>query len=525
MAQQQQRPQQYENRSRLGLAVPAIRPGMKGRMLLAGPSGAGKTFTALLIAMALREHTDVASVVMLDTEKDSGRTYADEFTLADGSPAYKHISWAAPYNAVDLAMTLRDASGKYDVVIVDSHSHFWRGEGGVLDVAGGRWTGWAEARPMQADMVDAILSCDCHVILCARTTQEHVQERNEATGKIEVRKLGMKIQQDSDLEYEMNVGLELDMSHTLRVTKSRTRVVPVGKQFIPGHAEEFAGIYRDWLKGGEPAATKEQVDALVNVLNRIEDGASRTRAKQQFVEVFGRPEMLLVSRVEEAQEWVADQVLGNEPTPDRAPDAVPPGEDPDAARNEAGGEDPDRVSARPENVPHAFTGTGVVCTTCKAGKDHPLHDTPQGDAQTSETTTAQTAAQTAPDGAGDDTAAAATTTAAPPQDATEKALAEVATLDQHAKDSDAHADQRRMVATVVQYVAELPMSEIVTHLTSREMSTNGIPKVLRESLVDFYVAVAESRVADPLVCATCGGYQSTPPPFLDDRPRCSCPIG
>jgi hypothetical protein len=323
---------QYENRSRLGLATPAIRPGMKARLLLGGPAGAGKTYTSLLIAMTLREHVDIASVVQIDTEKDSGRTYADEFLLPDGTPAYKHISWAAPYNAVDLAMTLRDASGKYDVVIIDSHSHFWRGQGGVLDVAGGRWTGWAEARPMHVDMIDAILGCDCHVILCARMTMEHEQVRNPQNGKIEVVKLGMKVQQDADLEYEVNVALEMDMNHTLRVTKSRTRAVPVGSEFIAGHAEEFGGRYREWLKGGEPAASAEQIENLVGTLNRITDPANRMRAKQRFQETFGRPEMLLLSRLMEAAEWVANAVLGNEPPPDRAPDATPA--EPSAASSE-----------------------------------------------------------------------------------------------------------------------------------------------------------------------------------------------
>lgn len=329
-----QRPQ-YENRSRLGLATPAIRPGMKGRVLLGGPSGAGKTYTALLLAMVLREHVDVASVLQIDTEKDSGLTYADDFQLGDGTPAYKHLTWGAPYNAVDLAMTLRDASGKYDVVIVDSHTHFWKGQGGVLDVAGGRWTGWAEARPMHVDMIDAILSCDAHVILCARMTQEHEQTRNPASGKLEVVKLGMKIQQDADLEYEVNVALELDMNHILRVTKSRTRAVPVGREYIAGHAEEFAGQYREWLAGGEPAASKEQIDNLVSTLNRIADPANRMLSKQRFVETFGRPEMLLVSRLHEAAEWVANAVLGNEPPADRAPDEEPPQPSPSDASGAA----------------------------------------------------------------------------------------------------------------------------------------------------------------------------------------------
>lgn len=325
MANQQNRPQ-YENRSRLALASPAIRAGMHGRMLLSGPSGAGKTYTALLIASVLAGADRTSrSIVMLDTEKDSGKTYADEFNLEDGSPGYSHVPWAPPYNATDLAMTFRDISNDPDirVVICDSHSHFWRGQGGILDVAGGRYTGWNEARPMHVDMVDAFLSCDAHVVLCARSAQELVQEQS-ASGKWEVRKLGMKIQQDADLEYEMNVALTIDMNHVLYVSKSRTRAVPTGTEYIAGHAEEFAGIYRDWLEGGEPAASKEQLDGLIGVLNRIEDAAMRQAAKRDFLDRFGRPEMLLVSRLPEASEWVADRALGVEETPNRAPDAEPP---------------------------------------------------------------------------------------------------------------------------------------------------------------------------------------------------------
>lgn len=327
MSNQNQRPAQRPTASRLGLATPAIRPGMHGRVLLAGPSGSGKTYSGLLIASVLAGPDRVTrSILQIDTEKDSGRTYADDFVLADGTPGYLHLPWSAPYNATDLAMTLREASSDPEirVVVVDSHTHFWRGEGGVLDVSSGRWTGWKEARPMQADMVDAILGCDAHVILCARMVQENVQEKNEATGKIEVRKLGMKVQQDSDLEYEVNVGVEMDMNHIMRITKSRTRAVPVGKEFIAGHSEEFAGVYRDWLEGGEPAASKQQTDALVETLNRIDDAANRQAAKLAFVDAFGRPEMLLVSRLPEAQEWVANRLLGIDDPADRAPDAVPP---------------------------------------------------------------------------------------------------------------------------------------------------------------------------------------------------------
>lgn len=379
MAQQQN---QYTNRSRLSLATPAIRPGMKGRMLLSGPSGAGKTFTSLLVASVLAGPERVTkSIVMLDTEKNSGKTYADLFRLDDGSPGYMHVPWAAPFNATDLALTINEISADpdIDVVIVDSHSHFWRAEGGILDVANGKWTGWGEARPMHADMIDAVLGCDAHVILCARSTMEHVQETDDR-GKIKVRKIGMKVQQDAELEFEMNVSLEMDMAHVMHVSKSRTQAVPVGAQIIAGHAEEFAGTYRDWLVGGEPVTTKSEQDALVDGLNRIADAADRQRAKRDFVDAFGRPEMLLSSRLEEAQEWVANKVLGLGDAPNAAPGEEPPAE----PGHEHGEEPPEGEGSPAPAVQGALTATdvdGAWCSRMGCGHAQSVHGPPTGACQ------------------------------------------------------------------------------------------------------------------------------------------------
>lgn len=434
---------QYTNRSRLSLASPAIRPGMKGRMLLSGPAGAGKTYTALLIASILAGPERVTrSIVMVDTEKDSGKTYADLFRLADGSEGYMHLSWGAPYNATDLAMTLREASdSSTDVVIVDSHSHFWRAQGGILDVANGKWTGWNEARPMHADMIDAILSCDCHVILCARSTMEHVQEKDERTGKTTIRKVGMKVQQDAELEYEMNIALEIDMPHTLHVSKSRTLAVPVGTQYIAGHAEQFAGDYRDWLVGGEPVTSKEQQDNLVAVLNRIEDAANRGRSKRLFMDVFGRPEMLLISRLAEAEEWVANQLLGvgDEGGGDRAPDEVPADER---------GKQPEPTEAER-----------------KAAQE--TAPAPSGDG----------APKPAEEQSGDQGA---------PGEPPEPTPAEV----------------RKALENEVKAVSPVAVTTI---LADRGLPLTGAPAAQRKRLVDFLLDVRDGTRTDPKACAECGG--------------------
>lgn len=514
--------------SRLSQARAAIRPQMKGRLMLAGPAGAGKTYTSLLIATYLvGEH---GRILHIDTEKESSLTYADVFT-------FEHLRWNAPYDPTALAVTIMEAGSEYDCIIVDSFSHFWQKEGGILDIAAGQFTNWKNARPMQEDVTEAILETDAHTIVCCRSKMEHVQEQG-TDGKWKVRKIGMKAVQDDNLEFEVNIALEVDMQHVLAISKSRTAVIPVGRTFQPAHAGDFASEYRDWLKGGEPVAKKEDTDELAAMLNTITDPAERHKAKLMFLDFFGRPEFLLVSRLEEAKEWVVERVAGVVDTPNRAEGDAP---DEDRARAEAGTEDKDRISQQPGMVPHAFAGTGVICTTCKAGKGHPLHQAPaEGDTANTAATTADPVekpgeAPTAPEGEPQEGAApdvepapGSTPDAAPPDDATAKALDRVKELEETAARSDSKADaekvRKELIGSIVKWVSELPMAEIVKQLESRKFSTNGIPRVLRDALVDFYVNVAEGRTVDPLICEDCGGYQLVPPPFLEESKRCGCPI-
>ncbi len=341
------------NNSRLNLASAAIRPRMWGRMMLSAPSGGGKTWTSLVIADTLHdpEENPGKRALLIDTEKESGLTYADVFD-------FDHLRWKAPFDPRQLADTLLDPSlhEGYDVVIIDSFTHFWRGQGGTLDIADGRYTGWKDARPAQVDIVEAILECDAHVIVCCREKQAH--EQVEENGRWKVQKLGLEAIQDPTFEYEVNVAMTLDMQHNLQVSKSRTNAVPVGTQFKSGHAADFAVIYRNWLAAGEPVADRADTQALIDSFKLIEDVAERTKAKGVFLECFGRPEFLLVTKLDEARTWVAETieaanggavtgaaVTGSEEPPDEPADGPPaangaagPTATPDAAAPNVGAE-------------------------------------------------------------------------------------------------------------------------------------------------------------------------------------------
>ena len=276
-------------RSRRTMAAPAVRPALHARAILSGPPGAGKTRSALIIAQTLG-----GKILMVDTEKESALAYADDFE-------FDHLRWAPPFDPRELGRMLIEAGQNYDVVIVDSLSHFWRGEGGVLDIAGGKYTGWADARPAHADMVEGILGCQAHIILCVRSKVAH--EQVQEGGKWVVKKLGMQSITDDDLEYEINVSLSMDMDHSMTVAKSRSVAVPVGRTFKAGHAEDFANAYAEWLAGGEPPADKETIDGLLARLNALPE-EHRKGAKQEFMAQLGRPETLPTARVKDADALV-----------------------------------------------------------------------------------------------------------------------------------------------------------------------------------------------------------------------------
>jgi hypothetical protein len=303
--------------SRLKLARPAVRPALHARALLSGPTGAGKTRTAMILAAVLAgdlADDPTRGITYIDTEWESALTYAEDFT-------FNHLPWEPPFNPDELAATIIDAGRTFSVIVVDSLSHFWHGEGGTLDIAGGRYTGWKEARPVQDALVQAFLRCDAHFIGCARSKMEYVQELE--SGRHVVRKIGMGVKQDSELEYELNVAFEMDMQHNLTVSKSRTTAIPVGRTYRGAQAEEMAATYHAWLAGGDPPADPEVVAKIRERMNALPDQI-RSEAKGQFKACLGPPDRLLHGQVDAALELVASFEAVVVETPMEEPVASPP---------------------------------------------------------------------------------------------------------------------------------------------------------------------------------------------------------
>lgn len=232
----------------------AQRHAAKLRMAIHGPAGSGKTKTALLIASGLG-----ARIAVVDTENGSASRYAGE----EGVPDFDVDEVRPPYRSTIVAQKIREAyEAGYDVLVIDSWTAFWKGEGGIMsavdDVAdraaarGGKRDGfgaWREGDRLYREMVDAIIAAPLHVIVTMRSKMSY--EKSEDGKK--VNKVGYAPEMRDGAEYEFDLECSLDEAHTLAIGKTRITDLD-GKMFRkPGRALG-EGLAR-WLDGTpRPAA-------------------------------------------------------------------------------------------------------------------------------------------------------------------------------------------------------------------------------------------------------------------------------
>lgn len=288
---------------------PAVRKGQKARLALAGPSGGGKTWTALEAATVLAAGEPVLA---LDTERGSASLYADYYK-------FEVVEWDPPFDPRELATVIKEHADNYGAIVVDSLSHFWEAEGGTRDIVdaaaararGNSFAGWKEGTPAQNDMIAALLNAPCHIVVTMRSKTEYVLEQ-DSKGKQVPRKVGMAPIQRAGIEYEMTVTAELDYEHTLLIDKTRCHPL-AGKMFKVGHTVEMAETLRDWLGSAEPLAGPVEVAQITGALDAVEGQDRRRDLKRRFAAAFTRPDHLLASQVEPAQTWITEQLAALEP--------------------------------------------------------------------------------------------------------------------------------------------------------------------------------------------------------------------
>ena len=240
------------------------------KIAIGGPAGSGKTMSSLLMAygMVKAEHPDWPddqvweSICLIDTENASGSLYAGNTVGNLKIGSYFTVDIEPPFEAtkyIDAIHAAEDAG--ISVIIIDSYSHAWAGEGGALDKQsklaerGNGYTAWGKVKPEQQKLLDTVLQSKSHIIACLRAKMEYSQDVDPSTGKKVVRPIGMGVISQKDIEYEYTVLFMLAADNTAEAIKDRTSL-------FAGHMPAVitpkygAALYRWLIDDGKNQAAK-----------------------------------------------------------------------------------------------------------------------------------------------------------------------------------------------------------------------------------------------------------------------------
>jgi energy-coupling factor transporter ATP-binding protein EcfA2 len=238
---------------------PARLEAFKLKLGIAGPSGSGKTTTSLMWATVFAG--DSGRIAVLDTEHGSSKKCADRFS-------FEVHEMYAPYKPSKFIKRICDADRLgYDVLIIDSLSHAWAGQGGMLESVdklaaakyrGNKWAAWNEGTPIQHELVETLLAADLHIIVTMRSKSEWVVHEN-GDGRTRPEKIGLAPVQRDGLDYEFDLMFMQDLSHGVSVDKTRCRFIDACLYF-PEPDERLARLMLQWANAEEP--DREVLEAL-----------------------------------------------------------------------------------------------------------------------------------------------------------------------------------------------------------------------------------------------------------------------
>lgn len=225
----------------------AERKSAKLKIGISAPSGAGKTYSALLMAYGMCG--DWSKVAVIDTENGSAELYSN---LGD----YSVCSITPPFTPQKYIDAIHEAvNSEFKVLIIDSLSHAWTGEGGLLEMqanavkasrSGNSYTAWREVTPEHNRLVDTILQSDIDIIVTTRAKADYVMT-DDGNGKKSVKKVGLAPVFRDGLEYELTVFFDMTQEHIATASKDRTGLFD-GKNFKP--TPETGKLLNDWRNGG-----------------------------------------------------------------------------------------------------------------------------------------------------------------------------------------------------------------------------------------------------------------------------------
>lgn len=257
------------------------------RAAFCGPTGSGKTTTALILATRMVERMGLGPIYVIDSEHKSALKYAFRPNSGKGY-RFKHV----PMPEDDYSPEAYTAALDYcedqgaGVIIVDSFSHLWNGINGVLELVdqvteksrtkNGFSEGWKDLTPRYNRVVERLMSCGAHLIFTMRSQTEWVIQENER-GKKEPVKLGTKPVMRDGMDYEPDLFFDMTVpDNSAYVGKTRCdKFAPGDRIKKPGI--DFADLIIEWLTDAEPAAGARTLGEAITIA--VAEGSAAAEAE------------------------------------------------------------------------------------------------------------------------------------------------------------------------------------------------------------------------------------------------------
>lgn len=253
----------------------------KIKMALQGSAGAGKSFSALLLAKGLT-NDNLSKVAVIDTENGSADLYSHlgNYNVLSLKPPY------TPENYIK-AIEVCEKAGM-EVIILDGVSQCWDE---LLDfhskLAGNSFTNWAKVTPRQKLFVDKILQADAHIIATIRTKTDYVL--NQKDGKFIPEKVGLKAIQRDGLDYEFTLVFDVDIKHFASSSKDRTGLFKGKPEFVI--SVDTGKEILDWCNSGAESDTSFKPSGILQ-----ENTDSEESVKSKIAYTNNLQELLLLYR-------------------------------------------------------------------------------------------------------------------------------------------------------------------------------------------------------------------------------------
>ena len=236
--------------------------GSKPIIGIAGTSGSGKTYTALKMARGMVSKP--SEIGFIDTENGRGSLY---FDILDGP--FQIGDLYAPFSPQRYSEAIKEfiANG-VKVLVIDSVSHEWEGEGGCDDIAqapilaGKKMQNWIGAKRLHKGFMNTLLYSNLPMIVCLRA-----REKTDFKNPKEPVSLGIQPICEKNFMFEMTASIlmsdEGKRQSFLKVPSFLKPFFGNGNGYL---GEDTGKKILEWFNNGEtedPAITKVKSEMLM----------------------------------------------------------------------------------------------------------------------------------------------------------------------------------------------------------------------------------------------------------------------